>query len=106
MFLFPAAGGVIKRWDFHRRLSARSKFNGETAALPFDPLELKSNVAAGCLFNPIFYFVLSIFLSAAVMSFLTSLIFGERGQNIGAAFVPLVIASFVACVIQTVLVYR
>jgi hypothetical protein len=63
-------------------------------------------VAAGCLFNPIFYFVLSIFLSAVVMSFMTSLIFGKRGQHIGAVFVPLVIASFVACVIQTALVYR
>src|SRR5215217_3621927 len=60
MFILPAAGAVMKRWHFHRRLSARSKPKGDAATLPFDPLDLKSNVVAGCLFNPIFYFVLSI----------------------------------------------
>lgn len=105
MFVLPAAGAVLKRWHFHRRLRARPRPEGEAATPPFDPLELTSNVAAGCLFNPIFYFVLSIFLSAVVMSFVTPLIFGRRA-NTGAVFVPLVIASFVACVVQTVLVYR
>jgi hypothetical protein len=106
MFVLPAAGAVLKRWHFHRRLSARPKREGEETKLPFDLLELKSNVAAGCLFNPIFYFALSIFLSSVVLSFLTSLIFEKRTMSNGAVFVPLVIASFVACVIQTVLVYR
>jgi hypothetical protein len=95
MLVLPAAGAVLKRWHFHRRLSARPKPEGEAAKAPFDPLEL----------NPIFYFVLSLFLSAVVMSFVTPLIFGKRA-NTGAVFVPLVIASFVACVVQTVLVYR
>jgi hypothetical protein len=105
MFVLPAVGAVLKRWHFHRRLSARPKPEGEATKLPFDLLDLKSNVAAGCLFNPIFYLVLSIFLSAVVMSFMTSLIFGKRADT-GAVFVPLIIASFVACVVQTVLVYR
>ena len=105
MFVLPAVGAVLKRWHFHRRLSARPTPEREATKLPFDPLDLKSNVAAGCLLNPIFYFVLSIFLSAVVMSFVTPLVFGKRA-NTGAVFVPLVIASFVACVVQTVLVYR
>ncbi len=105
MFVLPAVGAVLKRWHFHRRLSARPKPEGKATKLPFDLLDLKSNVAAGCLFNPIFYFVLSIFLSSVVMSLVTPLIFGKRA-NPGAVFVPLVIASFVACVVQTVLVYR
>jgi hypothetical protein len=105
MLVLPAAGAVLKRWHFHRRLSALPKPAGEAAKLPFDPLDLKSNVAAGCLFNPIFYFALSIFLSAAVMSLVTPLIFGKRADT-GAVFVPLVVASFAACVVQTVLVYR
>jgi hypothetical protein len=105
MFVLPAVGASLKRWRFHQRLSARTKPEGEATKLPFDLLDLKSNVAAGCLFNPIFYFVLSIFLSAVVMSFVTPLIFGKRA-NTGAVFVPLVIASFVACVVQTALVYR
>lgn len=106
MFVLPAAGAVLKRWHFHRRISARPKSEGEATKLPLDLLELKPNVAAGCLFNPIFYLVLSIFLTSVMMSFMTSLIFGQRAMNNGAVFVPLVIASFVACVIQTVLVYR
>lgn len=105
MLVLPAVGAVLKRWHFHRRLSAHPKPEGKATKLPFDLLELKSNVAAGCLFNPIFYFVLSIFLSAVVMSLVTPLIFGKRA-NAGAVSVPLVIASFVACVVQTVLVYR
>lgn len=105
MFVLPAVGAVLKRWHFHRRLSARPKPEGEATKLPFDPLELKSNVAAGCLFNPIFYFVLSIFLSSVVLSLITPMLFGKRA-NTGAVFVPFVIASFVACVVQTVLVYR
>jgi hypothetical protein len=105
MFVLPAVGAVLKRWHFHRRLSAQPKPEGEATKLPFHLLELKSNVAAGCLFNPIFYFVLSIFLSAVVMSFITPLIFGKRA-NTGSVFVPLVISSFMACVVQTVLVYR
>ncbi|HEX8492565.1 MAG TPA: hypothetical protein VF658_06960 [Pyrinomonadaceae bacterium] len=105
MFVLPAVGAVLKRWHFHRRLSARPKSEGEATKLPFDLLELKSNVAAGCLFNPIFYLVLSIFLSSVVLSLVIPLIFGKRA-NTGAVFVPLVIASFVTCVVQTVLVYR
>lgn len=105
MFVLPAAGAVLKRWHFHRRLSARPKPEGGATKPPFDPLDLKSNVAAGCLFNPIFYLVLSIFLSAVVLSFVMPLIFGNRAHA-GAASVPLIIASFVACVVQTVLVYR
>jgi hypothetical protein len=111
MFVLPAAGAVLKRWHFHRRLGTQPASNGKATTgkakkLPFDPLELKSNVLAGCLFSPIFYFVLSIFLSSVVMAFTTSLVFGNNTRNNGAVFVPLVIASFVACVIQTVLVYR
>jgi hypothetical protein len=105
MFVLPAAGAVLKRWHFHRRLSARPKPEGEATKLPFDPLDLKSNVAAGCLLNPIFYLVLSIVLAAVVMSFVMPLILGKRAHA-GATSVPFVIASFVACVVQTVLVYR
>lgn len=106
MFVLPAAGAVLKRWHFHRRLGDRTRPGGKAKAPPFDPLDLKSNVAAGCLFNPIFYLALSIFLSAVVMSFITSLVYGNYTTNNGAAFVPLIIASFVACVVQTFLVYR
>lgn len=106
MFVLPAASAVLKRWHFHQRLSAQPKPKGKARKPPFDPLELESNVAAGCLFNPIFYFVLSILLSSVVMTFMQTMIFGKNDQNNGAVFVSFVIASLAACVIQTVLVYR
>ena len=106
MLFLPAAGAVLKRWHFHRRLGTLPKPGGKAKAPPFDPLNLKSNLAAGCLFNPIFYLALSIVLAAVVMTFMTSLVSGKNAQNNDAVSVPLIIASFVACVVQTVLVYR
>lgn len=106
MFVLPAVAAVLKRWHFHRRLGAPTKKGGKAKAPAFNPLDLKSNVLAGCLFSPIFYLALSIFLAAVVMTFITSLVLGKNAQNNGAVFVPLVIGSFVVCVVQTVLVYR
>ncbi len=118
MFVLPAAGAVLKRWHFHQRRIAQATepqaAQGESMRKverrPFDPLEPKSNLASGCvnvgfLFNGIFHFCLSVFLAAAVMSLLQALTFGKAADN-AALFVPLVIVSFVMCVVQTVLVYR
>jgi len=87
MLVLPAAGAVLKRWHFHQRLSAQPKPKGKKKAKTrlFDPLALESNVAASCLFNPIFYFVLSILLSSVVMTFMQTMIFGKNDQNNGAA---------------------
>lgn len=118
MFVLPAAGAVLKRWHFHQRRKLRNARPSDAGggskrkskAWSFDPLEPESNAAsgcanAGCLFSAIFYFVLSIFLSAVAMSLLQTLILGKSADN-PAFFVPLVIISFVLCVVQTALVYR
>src|SRR5829696_7570359 len=55
MWALPAAGAVLKRWHFHRRL----KKEGRT-------VEWDSNLA-GCLFNPIFYFCLNLVLVSAII---------------------------------------
>ena len=56
MWALPAAGAVLKRWHFHRRLQARGK--------AFD-LDSK---ATGCLFNPLFYFCLNLVLVSAIIA--------------------------------------
>jgi hypothetical protein len=118
MFVLPAAGAVLKRWHFHQRQRIRANqekavqrpSGRKTAARLLNPIDPKSSVAAGCsnlgcLFSWMFYFVLSIFLSAVVMSLLQSLIYGRKEMSAGL-FVPLVVVSFALCVFQTALVYR
>lgn len=115
MFVLPAAGAVLKRWHFHERQKERAETDKEQHARKkvsrlLEPIDPKSKLAAGCshfgcLFSWMFYFVLSIFLSAVVMSLLQSLIYGKRPMSQGL-FVPLVIVSFALCVFQTALVYR
>jgi hypothetical protein len=97
MFVLPAAGAVLKRWHFHQRQKMKSDKLKSSLAMKFSNL--------GCLFSWMFYFVLSIFLSAVVMSLLQSLIYGRRAMS-PALFVPLVVVSFALCVFQTALVYR
>ncbi|MGH9960677.1 MAG: hypothetical protein ACREBC_26745, partial [Pyrinomonadaceae bacterium] len=118
MFVLPASGAVLKRWHFHQRRNLRNQRQADAGrnstskarVWSVDPLDAKSNVASGCansgcLFSALFYFVLSIFLSAVAMSLLQTLLFGKSAEN-PAFFVPFVIISFVLCVVQTVLVYR
>lgn len=118
MFVLPAAGAILKRWHFHQRQKTKAEkekavqqqHGRKTFSRLFNPINPKSSLAAGCsnlgcLFSWMFYFVLSIFLSAVVMSLLQSLIYGRRMMS-AALFVPLVVVSFALCVFQTALVYR
>jgi hypothetical protein len=118
MFVLPAAGALLKRWHFHQRQRIKAEQEKaihqpqgqKTVARLLNPIDPKSSLAVGCsnlgcLFSWMFYFVLSIFLSAVVMSLLQSLIYGKRPMSAGL-FVPLVIVSFALCVFQTALVYR
>lgn len=95
MFVLPAAGAVLKRRHFHRRQRKGKK--------PFDP---EGNFISGCLLFPIFYFVMTICISSAVMSLLGELFVGKNLLGKGAVFVPLVLVSFVLCGVQTFLVFR
>jgi hypothetical protein len=94
MWVLPAAGAVMKRWHFHRRLKAKGE------SIVFD-----SNLA-GCLFNPIFYFCLNLVLMAFILTGLGNFLFGRTLLNNGAVFIPLVFAALICTIVQTFLIYR
>ena len=95
MWILPAAGAVLKRWHFHRRLSAQGKTAG------FEETNL-----AGCLFNPLFYFCLNLVITSAILASLGDFLFGRRLLDNGAVFVPLIFAGLILTIVQTYLIYR
>lgn len=95
MWILPAAGAVLKRWHFHRRLSAQGK-----------KVEFEESNLAGCLFNPIFYFCLNLVITSAVLTSLGDFLFGRRLLETGAVFVPLIFAGLILTIVQTFLIYR
>jgi hypothetical protein len=102
MLLLPAAAAIFKRWHFHQRMRARR------SAAPSHPLGLgqsgAAGVAMGCLCNPIFYFALSIVISAGAMSLLQEFVFGKKMSH--ALTVTSTVLLFALCVTQTFFVYR
>lgn len=93
MWILPAAGAVLKRWQLHQRRDAPT----------FDSVESK---LGGCLFNPIFYFCLNLVISSAVIASLGDFIFGKRALEAGAVFVPMIFAILILTIVQTFLIYR
>ncbi len=95
MWILPAAGAVLKRWHFHRRLKAE----GKTAAS-------SDTKAAGCLFNPIFYFCLNLVILSAILTAFGQLLFGDVLLKSPAIFVPLVVLGLIFTIVQTFLIYQ
>ena len=95
MWILPAAGAVLKRWHFHQRLKQRAQI--------FDN---EQSTAAGCLFNPIFYFCLNLVLVSAILTGLGDMLFGKALLQNGALFIPLVFAGLILTILQTYLIYR
>ncbi|MDQ1707942.1 MAG: hypothetical protein QOJ88_1153 [Pyrinomonadaceae bacterium] len=94
MWILPVAAAVLKRWHYHQRLKAR--------AITLE----SSGMLAGCLFNPVFYFCLNLVISAGINASLGQFVFGDKGLDNGAVFVPLVFASLILTIVQTYLIYR
>ena len=94
MWVLPAAGAVLKRWHFHQRLKAEGL-----------QLDLDEH-AAGCLFNPIFYFCLNIVLMSAIVSGAGQFLFGRRLLEKGEIFLPLIFGGLFCTIVQTYLIYR
>jgi hypothetical protein len=94
MWILPAAGAVMKRWHFHQRLKEDGK-----------KVDWEEG-AAGCLFNPIFYFCLNLVLMSAIVAGLGEFLFGRRLLNNGAIFVPLIFFGLFCTIAQTYLIYR
>ena len=95
MWILPAAGAVMKRWHFHRRLKAE----GKTA-------ESSETGLAGCLFNPLFYFCLNLVITSVILTGFGQLLFGDALLKNGAIFVPVVILGFLLTVVQTFLIFQ
>jgi hypothetical protein len=93
MWILPAAGAVLKRWHFHQRRNALT-------------LDSMVSGAGGCLFNPLFYFCLNLVISSAVLASLGDFLFGRRGMDSGAIFVPTIFAILILTIVQTYLIYR
>lgn len=90
LFVLAPAGATLKRWHYHQRLG------GRTVSL---------DGAAGCLFNPIFYFCLAAVIFAAVNSFILQRAFGGRDPG-GAVFVSSIFLGLALIILHTWLVYR
>lgn len=95
MWILPAAGAVMKRWHFHRRLQAE----GKTA-------ESSETSLAGCLFNPIFYFCLNLVILSVILTAFAQLLFGDVLLKTPAIFVPLVVIGLIFTIVQTFLIYQ
>jgi hypothetical protein len=95
MWVLPAAGAVLKRWHFHRRLAAEHK-----------DLASNSSALAGCLFNPIMYFCLNLVVMAAITAGAGTILVGKKGMDNGAIFVPSIFLGLGLTIFQTYLIYR
>jgi hypothetical protein len=92
LFVLAPTGAILKRWHYHLRL-------GERKAA--DPLE----GVAGCVFNPLFYFCLTVVVFATINSFIMQSVFRDREPS-GAVFVPSIFAGLALIILHTWLVYR
>jgi hypothetical protein len=95
MFILPAAGAVLKRWHFHRRLRTQGK--GETSQ--------RAGVW-GCLFNPVLYLCLNLVIISVLIPVLGGRVLGEDALDKGNVFLPLLFAGLGLAILQTYLVYR
>jgi hypothetical protein len=91
LFVLAPLGASLKRWHYHRRLEGRR-------------VEITDG-AAGCLFNPIFYFCLTVVIFATVNAFVMHSAFSAREPS-GAVFVPAIFIGLGLIVLHTALVYR
>jgi hypothetical protein len=95
MWILPAAGAVLKRWHFHRRLAAEHKTLAST-----------QTSLAGCLFNPLMYFCLNLVVMACISAGLGTILMGQRGMDNAAIFVPSIFLGLGLTIFQTYLIYR
>jgi hypothetical protein len=95
MWILPAAGAVLKRWHFHRRLAAEHKTLAST-----------QTSLAGCLFNPIMYFCLNLVVMATITAGLGTMLVGQKGMDNGAIFVPSIFLGLALTIFQTYLIFR
>jgi hypothetical protein len=102
MFVLPAAGSVLKRRHYHRRLARVPRRRaGADKRVPAPA----GNAAVGCLLHLAFYLAVSLCLAVTAAVLLGTQAFGEDFHQHGAIFLPLIFGSLVLSVFQTIVVY-
>lgn len=94
VMVLPPIGATLKRWHHYSRLNEESR-----------KAEEASTGMGGCLFNPIFYFSLTVLIFSAVNAGLMQFVYGNREPS-GAVFVSSIFIGFALMITHTVLVYR
>jgi len=90
LFVLPPAGAVLKRWHFHQR---RKEF------------DLFGSTLSGCLFNPIFYFCLTVLIFSMVNAFVLQF-FSKNGDPGPTVFITSLLIGLALMITHTYLVYR
>lgn len=93
LFVLPAAGAVLKRWHFHRRLQMQGKTVKE------------DGFVFGCLFNPIIYYSLNLLIFVVITVFVQGFIYGDEKPG-GAVTASFTLLAVIVPIVQTFLVYR
>jgi hypothetical protein len=93
LFVLPPLGATLKRWHFHQRLEAQGKQS--SAAANF----------GGCLFNPIFYFCLTVVIFSGINAYIFQFLFKNGDPGAGIA-VGSILVGMTLMITHTVLVYR
>jgi hypothetical protein len=91
LFILPPAGATLKRWNFHQRLKGKKA-----------DIDVK---LGGCLFNPIFYFCLTVVIFAGINAAILQFFF-KNGDPGAAISVISILLGMALMVTHTILVYR
>jgi hypothetical protein len=92
LFVLPPIGATLKRWHFHQRLKGK-----EAAG--------EAGMPGGCLFNPIFYFCLTVLIFSTINAFIFQFFYGNREPG-EAVFVSSIFIGLALMIVHTYLVYR
>jgi hypothetical protein len=96
LFVLPAAGAILSRWQFNLR--RQSRMGGRR-----DPM---SGGLSGCLFHPAWYLSVTICIYVCAGVLLGDDIFGPDFNSNAPVFVSFIFGGLLLCVLQTILVYR
>lgn len=92
LFILPPLGATLKRWHFHQRLKGKKVADG-------------AEMLGGCLFNPIFYFCLTVLIFSTINAFILQFA-ANRGEPGAPLFVSSIFIGLALMITHTILVYR
>lgn len=95
LLVLPPVAAILKRCQFHQRLQERGK----------NIHDEKNGFVFGCLFNPIFFFCLTIVVISGLNACLMQLIYQNKEPGEGV-FVSLTFGGLAFAILQTYLVYH